>query len=96
MLAPSHRQRLRKRDRLLERHRRACRLFPLPRFLSEHANELSFEVGFELVLCSEVRIHHDVGVAVELGDGSTEPGGAVGGAWAGREGNARQGFGYVC
>jgi hypothetical protein len=42
-----------------------------------------------------VRIHHDVGVAVELGDGSAEPGGAVSGGWVGREGNARQGFGDV-
>src|SRR2546422_14452 len=54
------------------------------------------EVAFELVLCSGVRIHHDVGVAVELGDGSAEPGGAVGGGWIGCEGNARQGSGDVC
>ena len=35
------------------------------------------------------------GVAVELGDGSAEPGGSVGGGWVGRESNARQGSGDV-
>ena len=71
------------------------RLLPLPRFLSEHHHELAFEVTFELVLCFEVRIHHNAGVAVELGDGAAEPGGAVGGRWIGREGNARQCSGDV-
>ena len=82
-------KRLRERDGLFERHRPSCRLLPFPRFLSEHVHELAFEVTFELLVCSGVRIRHDVGVAVEPGDGAAEPGGAVGGGWVGREGNAR-------
>ena len=87
--------RLRKRDRLFERHRRSGSLLALPCFLSEHQHELAFEVAFELVVCSGIRIYHHVGVTVELGDGAMEPRGAVGFGRVGRESDARQGLGDV-
>ena len=51
-------------------------------------------MAFELV-CSGVPVQDDVRVARELGNGPTEPGGAVGGGGVGGECDARQGSGDV-